>query len=113
MIFECQFWAVVKVEYVHFPGGKIDDNDTWSCFQGMWDKEDRAREWAAQQKTKGGPTKADVVHEWDYCTEHYVVVPCANVQATCLDDLGTKCETAAELQLDGVGVAASAAEGKL
>ena len=104
MIFDCNFWAVVKVEHVHAPDGSLCEHDTFSYFEGMWDTKEAADAWIAQQTPKTGPSELDIAYRWHYQTDHYVVVPCSGVQAKSMSDVETKCEEAAKLQLAGIGV---------
>ena len=106
MIFQCKFWAVVKVERNYTSDGSLHARDVFADVEGLWDDKTEAECWVAGQTPKIGPNAMDIKHKWDYTTEAYVIVPCADIKASCMSDIETKCEEAAKLQLAGIGVTA-------
>ena len=104
MIFDCKFWAVVKVETGHRPDGSIDSTMIFALFQGVWDSQQAAETWAKAQPAKKGPSAIAIEYQWDYDTEEFIVIPCAGVKAQCLSDLENMLEKSAKLIAAGVGV---------
>lgn len=106
MVFNCDFWGVVRVDIAHQADGSIIEEDTTADVAGVWDTEAGARAWTAQQHSKTEKPSWWKPGE-SYETETYIVVSCRHFQLRWLSELDSALEMAAKLAVFGVSTGAS------
>lgn len=100
MIFDCSFWAVVRVDIAHNADDSICEQDTIADVVGVWDQRDMAEHFIAKQNPK---KERSTWETGDYCTEAYFCIPCSNLKVQHLFEVERKLEESAKLLVMGIG----------